>query len=277
MIEKLREHYQTFKKISPELVKKLNPVRNEFLEIRLLSSSLAYSTLLSIIPFLVLVLAAFQYIGGLEHLYPKIESLVLSYLKEATGSTATKVIRRVINRIDHKALGVSGALFLFFTTMGLIRNMDYAFNRIWKIPGGSQGFKRLGLYSLIIMSIPMGLAFFVGTKSLIYIDDGLQAFQHNFLLAVFSCSALCLLYKVIPATKVDWKPAVLASLASGLGLWIIQKSFLWVSLRMFRENKVYGTMASFPIFLIWLMVVWYTVLLGVSLCAFLQQKSVKSS
>jgi membrane protein len=275
MIKKFRDFFIILKKNSPEFINKFNPVRNEFLEIRLLSSSLAYSTLLSLIPFLVLVLAAFQYIGGLEHLYPKIETLVLSYLKEATGSTATKVIRRVINRIDHKALGFSGALFLFFTTMGLIRNMDFAFNRIWKIRSTSQGLKRIGLYSLIIMSIPMGLAFFVGTKSLIYINDGLLTFQHNFLLALFSCLALCLLYKIIPATKVNWKPAIISSLLSGLGLWIIQKSFLWASLKIFRENKVYGTMASLPIFLIWLMVVWYTVLLVVSLCAFLQQKTLK--
>jgi membrane protein len=85
------------------------------------------------------------------------------------------------------------------------------------------------------------------------------------------------LYKVIPATKVQFRPAIIAGVFTGISFLVLQKSFLWISLKVFKENKVYGTMASFPIFLVWLMVVWYVVLLGVSLCAFLQQRGAKSS
>lgn len=260
-----------------ELIAKFNPIRDEFVEIRLLSSSLAYSTLLSLIPFLVLVLAGFQYIGGFEDLYPKIEALVLSYLRDATGPQATRFIRRAINRIDYQALGISGAIFLFWTTIGLIRNMDYAFNRLWKVQTKIPFLKRLWLHTIILMGIPTGLAIFIGTKSYLLIDQGMKTLEHASLLTLFVCGFMITLYKVIPATKVHFKPAIISGVFTGISFLLLQKSFLWISLKVFKENKVYGTMASFPIFLVWLMVVWYVVLLGVSLCAFLQQRGSKSS
>ena len=45
---------------------------DEFAEIRFAATSLAYSTLFSLIPFLVVVLAVFQAVGGLEKIYPEI-------------------------------------------------------------------------------------------------------------------------------------------------------------------------------------------------------------
>lgn len=265
------------KQKTKELLDKFNPIRDEFVEIRLLSTSLAFSSLLSLIPFLVLVLAGFQYIGGFENLYPKIEALVLSYLRDATGPSATRFIRRAISRIDYQALGISGGLFLFWTTIGLIRNMDYAFNRLWKVQSRLPFLKRLWLHSIILMAIPAGLAVFIGTKSFLLIDQGLKTLEHSSLLTLFMSLFMIILYKVIPATKVHWRPAVISGVFTGISFLVLQKSFLWVSLQVFKENKVYGTMASFPIFLVWLMVVWYVVLLGVSLCAFLQQRGSKSS
>jgi membrane protein len=265
------------KKKTKELLAQFNPIRDEFVEIRLLSSSLAFSTLLSLIPFLVLVLAGFQYIGGFENLYPKIEALLLSYLRDATGPQATRFIRRAITRIDYQALGISGLIFLFWTTIGLIRNMDYAFNRLWKIQTKVPFYKRLWLHTLILMCIPVGLAIFIGTKSLLLIDQGMKSLEHASLLTLFVCAFMIALYKVIPATKVQLKPAFISGVFAGVSFLILQKSFLWVSLKVFKENKVYGTMASFPIFLVWLVVVWHVVLVGASLCAFLQQRSSKSS
>ncbi len=256
---------------------KIKIIQNELSEIRLVASSLAFSTLLSIIPFLVIILAGFQYIGGLEEFYPKVEAILFSYLKEATGATVSRYVKTTLDQVDFRTLGISGALLLLWTSTGLIKNIDFAFNRIWKVNINTSFFKRLWLYWGVLMAIPFGLALFIGTRSIFLINDGVRSFEHQFLFGIWSTFFIFAMYKFIPARPVNTLFAAVSALIVSLGLFVVQKSFLWVSLKVFKQNKIYGSLASFPIFLIWLLVIWYVVLIGVSLCAFLQHKFAKRS
>ena len=49
----------------------------EFAEIRFAASSLAFSTLLSLIPFLIIVFSVLQSVGALETLYPQMENVFI--------------------------------------------------------------------------------------------------------------------------------------------------------------------------------------------------------
>lgn len=256
--------------------KYVHSLLQEFNEIRFVASSLAFSTLLSIIPFFIIVLACFQAVGGLEEFYPKIEALLLSYLREATGSSISKYIRTLLENINFKALGISGGIFLVWTSLGLIRNMDYAINRIWQIKQTQPVYRRLWLYWLILLAVPIGLAAFIGLKSVILFNQSSRSFESQFLFSVWTSVFLFTIYKVIPDIRVRILPAAVSAVLAGASLWGVQKSFLWISLKVFRRNEIYGSLASFPIFLVWLLVVWYVVLAGVSLCAFLQQKLFKN-
>ncbi len=86
-----------------------------------------------------------------------------------------------------------------------------------------------------------------------------------------------MLYKVIPDQKVKLLPALISAILASLALSAVQSSFLWFSLKLFKNNKIYGSLVSFPIFLVWLLVVWYVVLAGVAICAFLQQNVFKKA
>lgn len=246
--------------------------KEELSDIRFTASSLAFSTLLSIIPFLIIVLAVFQSIGGLEELYPKIEGLLLSYLKEATGSTVTKYIRNSLQSVNWRSLGISGGLLLLFSSLGLIRNIDFAFNKIWKIKISKPAYKRIWLHWLILLSAPIILALFAGLKSISIMSQFNKAFEHEFLFIIWGALILTIFYIIFPDTKVKVFPAFISGLVASLSLSGVQNSFLWLSLRLFKNNKIYGSLVSFPIFLVWLLVVWYVILFGVALNYYLQNK-----
>ncbi|MGZ3690963.1 MAG: YihY/virulence factor BrkB family protein [Pseudobdellovibrio sp.] len=248
---------------------------NEIAEIRLEASALAYSSLLSIIPFLVIVLACFQYLGGLEQFLPKAESILFSYMREATGSSASKYFRSALDGVDFRTLGISGGLVLMWTSIGLIRNIDYAFNRIWRIEIETPFYKRILLYSIVLVAVPVGLALFIGLKSVFFLNEGIHSFEHQFLFSIWIWLFIFSLYKIIPDTHVKIAPSLISSGLAAIGVATVQKSFLTISANVFRQNKIYGSLASVPIFLVWLLVIWYVVLIGVALCAFLQQKSSK--
>lgn len=244
-------------------------------EIRFAAASLAFSTLLSLIPFLIIVLAVLQSIGGLEKFYPQIETLMISYLKEATGSTVSMYIKNSLIQFKPRTLGVTGGVLLVLTSLGLIRNIDFAFHRIWKIKITAPLYTRIWLYWIILVMVPFILALYAGLKSVNYINGVSQTVEQQFLFSLGSAFFLYLIYSVIPQAKVNFVSAAAPALLASACLAIVQKSFLWASLKVFKQNKIYGSLASFPIFLVWLLVIWYVVLSGVALSAFLQNRIVK--
>ncbi|AGH96064.1 YihY/virulence factor BrkB family protein [Pseudobdellovibrio exovorus] len=254
------------------IFKFLARLHDEMNDIRFAASSLAFSTLLSIIPFMVIVLAVFQYVGGLDQLYPKMEGVLLNYMKEATGPTVTRFIRKSLQNVKPSTLGISGGLFLMFASLGLIRNMDFAFNKLWKLKINKPVYKRMWLHWMVLLAAPLTLAIFTGLKSTSFFSQAPQNWDHQFLFLFWICLLLFALYKIMPDTKVHTWPALISAALAGIMLALVQSSFLWISVKVFKNNTIYGSLASFPIFLIWLLTVWYVVLTGVAFCAFLQQK-----
>jgi membrane protein len=255
--------------------KSIKSLHEEAIEIRFAAASLAYSTLLSIIPFLIIVLAVFQSGVGLEELYPKVEFVLINYLKEATGTTVSQYIRTALVAVQWKTLGITGVVLLFFTSLSLISSIDTAFQRIWKLKPQRAIHRRILLYWIILLAVPIALALFVGLRSVTYFKDLGHSIEHQFFFSLWTSAFLWLMYSVIPDTKVKILASLPSAILTSFVLSAVQNSFLWVSLIVFNRNKIYGSLASFPIFLFWLLVVWCVILGGVSLCAFLQQKILK--
>lgn len=250
-------------------------LNDEISEIRFAASSLAFSTLLAIIPCFIIVLAVLQSIGGLEKFYPQIETLIISYLKEATGSTVSMYVKNSLEQFQPRALGLTGGVLLLLTSLGLIRNIDYAFNRIWKIRITTPIYSRIWLYWIILVMIPLLLATWMGLKSVNTFSVFTNSIEQQFLFSIGSAIFLYLLFTIIPHTKVNFVAAAIPAIFAGAALAVVQKSFLWASLRFFKTNKIYGSLASVPIFLIWLLVVWYVILSGVAVSAYMQNRIIR--
>jgi len=244
----------------------------EFAEIRFAAASLAFSTLISIIPFLLIVLAVFQTIGGVDKLYPQAESVILNYLKDATGGAISYVIRSTLENVRAKQIGVTGIILLVLATYGLIRNIDLAFHRIWKIKLRKTIFKRIWVYSLILILVPIGLALYIGFRSFENIQIISEGIRNNYFISIWVTGFLFFMYKIIPDAKVNLLPAGISAISSGALLSVVQGSFLWFAKLVFQKNKIYGSLISFPIFLFWLFIVWCIVLIGVSMCSYLQRR-----
>lgn len=249
----------------------------ELADIQFAASSLSYSTLISLIPFLFIILAVFQSIGGMESVYTKIEAFLIGYLKNATGTTVSQYIKNSVLSIRLKAIGVMGVLFLLWTSTSLIRDVDFAFHKIWKIKQSKPLYKRIWLYWIILVAIPIILAMIIGVKTVYSLNGVAKIVEHDFLIPIWSTIFFWILYQVIPDRKVNLMCSFIPAALVSLTLAGLQSSFLWFALKVFRYNKIYGSLASLPIFLIWLLAVWFVILSGVSLSSFLQQRVSKRS
>lgn len=241
-------------------------------EMRLVAASLAFSTLFSLVPFLAVTLATFKVLGGLDVIYPRVEAFLLSNLAAGAGKEAIGVIRHSIGRIHAGVLGTGGALFLIAISMRLLHDMEWGIHRVWNIPNRRPLIQRIFTYWFLILLCPMFLAVYVGFLSLKKIS-GIDAWMPTPMLnAVVMVGVLYAVYKLVPNVKVKKAPALFAAIMASLVLSGVQGTFTWIAKFFFNYGKIYGSVAALPIFLLWLLTIWYVILGGVVISASAQKR-----
>ena len=127
-------------------------------ELKLVASTLAFSSSLALIPFLTVVLATFQYFTNLESLYPQVEAFLLSHFHDAIGTDATKWIRILLRNIQKQSLGLAGVIFLTLASFRLIIQLDAAIHRVWAIRNQRPFIRRFFAYWAFMFLVPLLLA-----------------------------------------------------------------------------------------------------------------------
>jgi membrane protein len=241
-------------------------------EIRLVAASLSFSTLLSLVPFLAVILATFKFLGGDSILYTRIENLLLLYFKEAAGNDFTQVIRGAIRNVHAGGLGISGAFVLVYTSFRLLNEMEYGINRVWNQKNIRPLFHRIFTYWFLVVLVPVLLAIYVGISTFIRLQVGKGYMPGTITGALVLFVVLYLIYRFVPEVKVDPRSAIVGALLAAVGLMVVHNGFTWVVVRFFRYNSIYGGFAALPVFLIWTLTIWYVILGGVAITASTQRR-----
>jgi membrane protein len=240
-------------------------------ELRLVAAALAFSTLLSMIPFLALTFAFFQTFADFENFVPKVQGLFFRYFREAFGNEVVAYLKLILGQIKPQTLGTAAALFLIFTSTRLLQDMEYGINRMWhKTP--SPLYRRMLIAWGFLILIPIALALYAGVRSV----DLLKPLTHNYrdlLDSSLLIIGLFTIYKWIPVAKVKTSKALIGALVAGMGLIVLKNSFSYLMKTFFVINKIYGSMAAIPLFLIHILIFWYIVLIGAAFVASLHKAS----
>jgi membrane protein len=235
-------------------------------DLHMIASALSFTTLLSIIPFLAVSLATLKYFDGLETLYPKVEALALTYFQWPTGDAgAATAVRKALNRVSSGRLGEWGAFFLIVSSVVMINDMERAIHRIWNLESRRPLHQRIFFYWMFLIIFPAALAIYVALASMKTFNQA-SAFMNWAVVFV----SLLFIYKVVPRTQVQWRAAACGALFSSVGLILLTRSFKWLSKSFFSLGKLYGSLASIPTLLFWVLLIWYIVLTGAALTASLQ-------
>lgn len=237
----------------------------------MVASSLAYTTILSIIPLLAVSFSIFQAFGGMENLYKTIEPLIIENLAQGTGEDTMETIRGFISKIHAGALGASGLVGLILTSMSMLSSAEKAINRVWNTPITRSLFSRVASYWLFITLGPIGVAFAVGiaTSSKIPMHQIFPSGAGSFA----GMSVLFFgIYKWVPCRHVSLKAAAISGLLIS-GLWSLARmGYTIYNKHVLTYNKIYGSLAAFPILLFWIYIMWVIVLTGVAFSFSLQKQ-----
>jgi membrane protein len=149
--------------------------------------------------------------------------------------------------------------------------IEVAFNRIWRVDRSRSLTSRIVMYWAILTLAPLlaAAAVALSTERLLgragFLGD-LPGWVNSVGIFVLTWVLFALFFIVIPYRRVQFRHALVGALLTTLLFTLIRAGFVAFISRA-SYNVLYGAMASVPIFLFWLYLIWIVVLLGASLAA----------
>jgi membrane protein len=232
------------------------------------AGSLAYTTLLSLVPLMTVVFAILTAFPVGEQVNEVVQEFIFSNFMPASG----EVVHRYLLEFADKASHLSGLGFvvLIVVAVMLVASIDHTFNAIWEVERRRGPLNKFLVYWAVISLGPLLVgASLLATSFLVSLPviseataTGLGKRLLGWLPVLMSAMAFGLIYWLVPNRPVNgWHALVGGVFAAVLFEWAKQ-GFAWYLTTFPTYEVIYGALATIPIFLVWLYVSWIVVLLG---------------
>ena len=262
----IQQRIDTFRRFIKEVGRQF--VENET---ALSASSLAYTTLLSLVPFmtvLVTIFAAFPQFGNISD---QIQDFVFSNFVPTAGEVVQEYINGFVDKSRNLKLSMS--LFVFVTSIMMMYTMEKALNRIWDSKPSGNIIKKILIYWTVLTMGPLLVGGGLALTSYMFSYSGLagiKIYLLKFLPIIASTVGFFLIYLIVPNRKVSWKSALIGAIVAAILFEMAKRGFAWYITTFPSYQRVYGTLATIPIFLFWVYLSWNIILLGGTIAATLE-------
>lgn len=238
------------------------------------ATSLAYTTLLSLVPLVTVAVTLFAAFPVFTDLMTQVKIFLLTNM---VPEIAGKIITVYMVQFSEKAarLTMIGMAFLVVTALLLMQTIDRTFNTIWRVRQQRGMLHRFLTYWAVLTVGPLllgaslSITYYLVTLSLGYVkhipligEISLRLVPTLLMTLTFS-----LLYFAVPNRYVPFKHALAGGLVAGIGFELMKKGFAWYITSFPTYKLVYGAFAAFPIFLLWIYVSWLVILIGAVIAA----------
>ncbi|WP_277086337.1 YihY/virulence factor BrkB family protein [Porphyromonas catoniae] len=239
--------------------------------IGMLASSLSYSTVLSIVPMLAVIVGIAKGFGLQNDVRIALNNALPGHQVELDKTFA--YVENYLQQVQGGLFIGVGLALLFYTVLMLISTIEDTFNRLWQAPHARPWTRRiinyLGAFVLfpLLLTISSGTTLFLSTLNHTYLSElkiisTLTSEILGLLPYVLIIFTFTVIYLLIPNVRVRFVPALIAGIVAGLSFQAFQALYingvLWIS----RYNAIYGSFAAVPLALLWIQLSWIIVLLG---------------
>lgn len=243
----------------------------QFVERRGLQSaaSLAYTTLLSIVPLIGVTFSFFINLPVFKEINEKIQGFVFENFVPAFGNTVQEYL--ISFSMKASQLTLTGIVVLIIIALMLISTIDTALNQTWNVVARRKPFSRFLIYWAILTLGPILLgaglyatSYILALPVLDNVDSTLNIKRRLIALMPFITSTLAftLLYVAVPNCYVNRRYALIGGAVAALLFEIAKYGFGLYVKAVPTYELIYGALAIMPMFLIWIYLSWVIVLLG---------------
>ena len=242
------------------------------------AASLAYATLLSLVPLMMVGFYVLSWVPMFKGVAPELQKFILSNF---VADSATVISQYLDDFILHlRDLSMVNIGFLGVISILMIYNMVGAFNEIWHVHMETHFAIAFGIYLLVLLFAP--LLFGILLVILSYFSSlpfltapGTTHFvKRSFIMVLpYLCEFIVFTFFnwVLPSVRVRLFYAAIAGLITSVLFEFAKVGFAYYLHYVPTYRLVYGALATIPIFLIWMYVSWLIILFG-ALCCNLMSK-----
>lgn len=232
------------------------------------AASLAYTTLLSLVPLSAISLAI---LSRFKFSQATIENLLMQHLLP-TASLQGVIMENIQKFANNTAaLSIFGTLFLVITSVALLNTVEGSFNAIWRVTERRNLLSKFTAFWSVITFSPILLAASIVLTSRFYevrlvgtlLKHGFVRSAIHYILPFMLIFVIVVLaYRVLPNTKVKAFPAVMGAIITTV-LFSLARWWFGIYLTQYAHfDKIYGILGTLPAFLLWIYISWVVALFG---------------
>ena len=239
------------------------------------AGSLTFTTLISIVPLVTVMLAVFSAFPMFTTVQSSLQKYFLrSLIPDSISQTVLGTVTEFSTRASR--LGTVGLAALIVSALAMMLTIDRAMNAIWRVRQPRSIGQRVLIYWAAVTLGPLLVGFSLTiTSYAVSASRGLvKAVPEGFgfLLggAEFIVVALVIsgLFHYVPNTTVRWRHALAGGVFVAVGLVAARQLLALYLGQVPTYAVVYGAFATVPIFLVWIYASWVVVLLGAVVAAY---------
>jgi membrane protein len=249
-------------------------------EINIRAMSLAYTTLLSLVPLMVFSFSILKGLGARGDL-----RFILNEFFRPMGSAATQLTESVMQFVANMRgdlLGSIGLAFLVYTVIATIQKVEGSFNFVWRVARPRTFGRRFTEYLSVMILGPLLLAVAIGLlgsaerspmAQWLHAVAPLAAFLEalgRVVPYVIVTAVFTFMYSFIPNTHVQFRAALIGGVTAGIIWALVGQAFTAVILYSSQMVAVYTGFAIVLTTLIWVYLSWLILLIGAELAFYVQ-------
>ncbi len=233
------------------------------------ASSLAYTTLLSIVPLIGVMFSFFGNLSVFRELSEGVQEFVFGNFVPAFGETIKDYL--IGFSVKASQLTATGIAALIIIALLMLSTIESALNHIWNVTTRRGTVGRFLVYWAILTLGPVlvgvGLystSYLLALPMITSVDTTLMLKSRLLTLMPFFTSTLAfsILYILVPNCEVKKRDAITGAIIAALFFELAKYAFGVYVRAVPTYQLIYGAIAIIPMFLIWIYVSWLVILLG---------------
>ena len=238
----------------------------------LMAANLSYATLLTLVPFLIVIFYILSFFPFFHGLNQYIQQFIINNLISDLAIEVNQQVSLFFQQMGH--LTTMNIVALGFLVLIMMSSMVDSFNKIWHVRAHYHFALSFLIYFIVLLLLPIIFSLLIVFTS--YISSisvlehkplYLQARRYIYHVLPFLSSwvTFTLFNLFLPNTKVKVKHALFSGFVTAIIFELAKAVFRWY-LGFALYKAIYGALATIPIFFTWIYCTWLIILIGGMLC-----------
>ena len=252
------------------------------------ASSLTTVTMISIVPVLAFIFSVSKGFGFHDHLRSNIIEPTLNNSLGMDNAPDLKVavdqLFVFVDNTDLSSLGMLGFITIIYAVLRLLSSIEGSFNALWQVPSSRTFARKISDYLSVVLIVPFVLILATTLSTAFKLGPFIAWVTNGFSLGVLGAWALQLallpmvwiafgiMYRLMPNTHIRFRPSLYGGIFGGTIWVLVHYIHIYLQIGVANYNAIYAGFSAIPIFIVWILLSWTSILLGAAFAAAAQNE-----